>query len=421
MSTNTDGLAHLLHTPLSPDRATGCIRERIKYHILHGNRQRALELVDILCGLGCRPPVGKGPVTESAHNGSGNIGDHLEQRMQATQRQLNELIALHAINTEIFAKLNAAIKHLQRLEDFNQLPDVLHEIALRMHTGKIEIVLEKSAYGPFVSKRIGILPHAALGTILDWMVTEGHGQHYIGPSQGIRGCVPLAEILPSTLQEEGSCLIYPFYERGGNESLAGLVCLHDKDPKRYSPHKATDYLEHFCYILGCTVSLIRVQKFLERERFTDPLTGIPNRAYLMAYGQRILDFAERKGFPVTLLFIDLDGFKAVNDNFGHKQGDLVLKKVAHSLKALIRKYDLVVRLSGDEFVVLLPGVAKKKTRDLIQRMQSTIATTSIGKGTECAKISASIGGSDFTPGETIRELISRADREMYAHKKTTHR
>jgi diguanylate cyclase (GGDEF)-like protein len=222
--------------------------------------------------------------------------------------------------------------------------------------------------------------------------------------------------MPHGAIDSGSCLVYPFHERGDNDHIAGLVCLYDKDVTRYTPDKATDYLEHFCTDLGCTVCLLRVQKFLERERFTDPLTGVPNRAYLMAYGQQILEFAERKSFPVTLVFIDLNGFKAVNDTYGHLAGDDILQQVATCLKNLVRKYDMVVRLSGDEFVVLLPGVAREKTGQLVARMSESIASISVGKK-QSVDLSASIGVAGFEPGQTIQELTAVADQAMYADKR----
>jgi diguanylate cyclase (GGDEF)-like protein len=138
----------------------------------------------------------------------------------------------------------------------------------------------------------------------------------------------------------------------------------------------------------------------------------------MAYGQQILEFAERKSFPVTLVFIDLNGFKAVNDTYGHLAGDAILQQVATCLKNLIRKYDMVVRLSGDEFVVLLPGVAREKTGQLVARMSERIAQITLDKE-QSVDLSASIGVAGFEPGQTIQELTAVADQAMYADKRSS--
>lgn len=342
--------------------------------------------------------------------------DTLRSRLETTQEKLNTVIALQEANVSIFSRLTTAFAILQEAEHFSQLPDILAKIAHQMGTTGIALVLDMATYGEFVPKGLGTLPQQTLNEIAAWIASTAGYKRYLGTFEDMAPWHTILKALPQRPPEAGSCLIYPFHERGNTDHISGLVCLYDKDVERYSPGKATDFLEHFCTDLGCTVCLLRVQKFLERERFTDPLTGVPNRAYLMAYGQQILEFAERKSFPVTLVFIDLNGFKAVNDTYGHLTGDDILQQVATCLKNLVRKYDMVVRLSGDEFVVLLPGVAREKTGQLISRMSQRIATIGMGEK-ESSNLSASIGVAGFEPGQTIQDLTAVADQAMYADKR----
>ncbi|WP_462326065.1 diguanylate cyclase domain-containing protein [Desulfoplanes sp.] len=310
-------------------------------------------------------------------HGMGAEIDTLRSRLETTQERLDTVIAFQEANVSIFSRLNRAFSILQEAENFSQLPDILTRIAHQMGTTGVALVLDMATYEEFVPKGLGTLPQQTLEEIKVWITSTAGHKRYLGTVDDMAWWDTILTAMPQRTIESGSCLVYPFYERGNTDHIAGLVCLYDTDVERYTPDKATDYLEHFCTDLGCTVCLLRVQKFLERERFTDPLTGVPNRAYLMAYGQQILEFAERKSFPVTLVFIDLNGFKAVNDTYGHLTGDDILQQVATCLKNLVRKYDMVVRLSGDEFVVLLPGVAREKTGQLISRMSQRIATIGI--------------------------------------------
>jgi diguanylate cyclase (GGDEF)-like protein len=123
---------------------------------------------------------------------------------------------------------------------------------------------------------------------------------------------------------------------------------------------------------------------------------------------------------MALLFIDLDGFKAVNDDFGHDAGDTVLRAVATRLQAVVRKTDTVFRLAGDEFTVLLESVndpfddARQVAHKIIAELGRPVAVDGAS-----ASVGASIGVAMFTPGgsATPEALIKEADRQMYAAKR----
>ena len=390
--------------------------DEIKRSLCQGNPDQAVVLLHNLSNdLAERDAAGI-PASSSPHAMDAEIL-RLRAQLTASKEQLDTIIATHRINAHCFSRLDLAIKTLHETQDFKQLPAIVKKIAQQIDTDGIHLFLDETTYADFVPKGIEILSQETLNDINDWITGTNDRPIFLGPLEDMKRWDMVHTTITDNAASEGSCFVYPFFERASQDHLAGLICLHDKTLDRYTPHKATDYLEHFCYILGCTISMLRVHKYLERERFTDPLTGIPNRAYLMAYGQQILEFADRKSFPVTLVFIDLNGFKAVNDNYGHQAGDDILKQVATCLKNLVRKYDMVVRLSGDEFVVLLPGVAKTRTGQLISRMAACIAEICPDNTPSPANISASIGVAGFQQGQSIQELMARADRAMYAHKR----
>ncbi|GAB2565947.1 hypothetical protein Aab01nite_46880 [Paractinoplanes abujensis] len=146
----------------------------------------------------------------------------------------------------------------------------------------------------------------------------------------------------------------------------------------------------------------------------DPLTGLVNRVGL----NRRLTQALRRGEPIALLLIDLDGFKAVNDSYGHNTGDLLLLEFAATLRANVRGSDLACRIGGDEFVVLQHAVTGEgDVTALARRIQAAAAGNPIRAGERTVTARASIGAALATAGEDGDELRHRADIAMYQAKR----
>ena len=149
----------------------------------------------------------------------------------------------------------------------------------------------------------------------------------------------------------------------------------------------------------------------------DPLTGLPNRALFVDRVVHAISHHRHNGLGFALLFIDLDGFKAVNDCQGHEAGDEVLKVVAKRLSARLRGADTVARIGGDEFVVLLQGVAETATASTVAAELIVMIREQIAVAGGSCRVGASVGMSVFpTCGETIDTLLRSADRAMYLAK-----
>jgi len=165
---------------------------------------------------------------------------------------------------------------------------------------------------------------------------------------------------------------------------------------------------------------IAVQRLREQQReheqvaMHDALTGLPNRRYLSEWLTMSLAAARRSGQRLVVLYFDLDGFKAVNDNLGHEAGDRVLQATAARLRRALRMSDFVARLGGDEFVAALPEAPTPAALAmLIERLQNEIMKAPIPELRDGA-IRASIGTATFpADGETVDSLLSAADRAMY--------
>ncbi|MHB1375083.1 MAG: diguanylate cyclase domain-containing protein [Thauera sp.] len=153
----------------------------------------------------------------------------------------------------------------------------------------------------------------------------------------------------------------------------------------------------------------------------DALTGLPNRALLSDRLERALAAAQRNGYVLGVLFIDLDGFKPVNDRHGHDVGDALLQAVAQRLQGLVRESDTAARIGGDEFVVLLPTIAGAEDADRVaSKLRAALASPFDIHGHRIM-ISGSIGVALFPrDGDNAPGLMQRADSAMYRDKHATH-
>jgi diguanylate cyclase (GGDEF)-like protein len=156
----------------------------------------------------------------------------------------------------------------------------------------------------------------------------------------------------------------------------------------------------------------------ERERwlaYHDALTGLANRHLLERDLDLALSRAARHGAAVALLYLDLDGFKSVNDELGHAAGDAVLVEVADHLRSMMREEDVVVRLGGDEFVVLLPDVTDEALAVTAHRVRIRLAGAA---GPLAVRWSVSVGtaAGTVTGGPDVEQLMRSADLAMYDDK-----
>jgi diguanylate cyclase (GGDEF)-like protein len=145
----------------------------------------------------------------------------------------------------------------------------------------------------------------------------------------------------------------------------------------------------------------------------DPLTGLNNRRSGEQRLAEEISRAQRHGRPLTILLLDLNGLKNLNDKFGHAAGDELIRQFAARLSKAIRGSDLAVRLGGDEFLVLLPECRPEEVRHVLGRLR--------GVNVDCSgqiiALSFSAGWTDFKPGESTEDLLKRADDALYANKR----
>jgi diguanylate cyclase (GGDEF)-like protein/PAS domain S-box-containing protein len=164
--------------------------------------------------------------------------------------------------------------------------------------------------------------------------------------------------------------------------------------------------------------LRRAERELEHRASHDALTGLPNRHRLQSELQHAIAHATQTGNGLALLYLDLDGFKAANDRSGHDAGDRLLREVAQRLQHDLRQGDLVARVGGDEFVVLLPGCRDAKAARVISNAIRARLSPPYMLSDGLFLLGASIGIACFpTDGTDPDALLAHADRAMYAAKR----
>ncbi|MES2906258.1 MAG: PleD family two-component system response regulator [Pseudomonadota bacterium] len=160
-------------------------------------------------------------------------------------------------------------------------------------------------------------------------------------------------------------------------------------------------------------------QFSLEQAITDPLTGLHNRRYMESHLGALVTQTAARGKDLSLLVLDIDHFKAINDTHGHDAGDDVLREFARRMKKAVRGIDLVCRMGGEEFVVVMPEADISIAYTVAERIREKVAVVPfpIHDGTEFVQATISIGVAMLKAGDTAEQLLKRADSALYAAKR----
>jgi len=199
--------------------------------------------------------------------------------------------------------------------------------------------------------------------------------------------------------------------------IGSMILQSYTDPKLYS-EKDIKLMEFVSEQIATTIQRKQLEEGLRRLAHYDYLTGACNRGYGLSLLTQQIKLAHRKKQKILLAYLDIDGFKDINDTFGHKEGDKVLTEVVKLFKSTLREIDIICRMGGDEFLLIFPDSSLKDLPMIKERLNKNLDKLNQIIKKPC-KIDFSIGISYYHPDkpQSIDELISIADESMYKEKK----
>jgi diguanylate cyclase (GGDEF)-like protein len=220
---------------------------------------------------------------------------------------------------------------------------------------------------------------------------------------------PRAKQVPGTDAIPEAVVCMPLVAR---DALLGVLTLYRHGTSSPFGPKEIELIADFAAVAAIALDNARTRGELELLATTDDLTGLPNRRHFRSELEREISAARRYHSPLSLLLLDLDDFKAINDGFGHATGDQALKEIALAIQQRLRGPDLAARIGGDEFGVLLPQTDREAAEAVARDLEDAVRRAL----TPPLATSASIGISTLQVGGA-KDLLAEADRFLYEAKR----
>lgn len=158
----------------------------------------------------------------------------------------------------------------------------------------------------------------------------------------------------------------------------------------------------------------QIEENLRELTHIDELTGLHNRRFFDAFSENMLNQCRRFGETFSLVLIDIDNFKQINDSFGHSEGDLVLAEIAKLFREHTRKSDIVARYGGEEFIILCPHHDASSSEIMAEKIRIIVEKSQLSKS---AQVTISLGVTTFRPAKSINDLFGECDKALYQAKK----
>jgi len=225
----------------------------------------------------------------------------------------------------------------------------------------------------------------------------------------------LDQILPeSLLAQTGSAALIPLILEG---KIFASLFLADQTKDRFHPQLGTFHLEQLAVKISLCLSNVLIREQLEYMANYDRLTGVANRRLMEITINEELTRQQRYSLPFSVLFIDCNKFKQINDTYGHDCGDEVLSYVAKTIEQLIRENDKCFRYAGDEFVVTLAGQGYQQALEVAKRLMAYFQTNPMPYHDKNLAVTISCGAAVSDGKKTMSELLKQADQQLYLQKK----
>jgi diguanylate cyclase (GGDEF)-like protein len=212
-----------------------------------------------------------------------------------------------------------------------------------------------------------------------------------------------------------ACWSEPVFSSQGR--LLGTFAIYTREPSE--PSDQDLYLiEEAAHLASITIEHHQVLEELEHRAHTDSLTGLANRGRFMELAEVELARAMRYGSPYAVLLLDIDHFKAINDKFGHKSGDAVLQKLAEIMRKTLREVDIIGRIGGEEFAIVLPEAGTATAPKVAERLRQAVAEADMSTGDQVPlRVTVSIGVAlPADKSSRFENILREADAALYEAK-----
>ncbi|MDI6849944.1 MAG: diguanylate cyclase [Candidatus Saccharicenans sp.] len=264
--------------------------------------------------------------------------------------------------------------HFQIAASDEEAIEVIKKFASKLFPNEGWLLYLRRAGGRFLQLTSFLEPPSEPAEILDiedcWALRKSVPNFFCDPEKDLL-CPHLKSYLPPELP--ASC--FPLSTAGETFGLLVFFCcpeeksrVKSQDQERRARQKK-DLLLSFSQRVAMSLANIQLRQSLKEQSIRDPLTGLYNRRYLEETLERELARARRAGQPVSVIMVDLDRFKRINDSYGHEAGDYLLQMMARTLQRSVRAEDIVCRYGGEEFTIILPGLSLEKA---VSRAQLTL-------------------------------------------------
>jgi diguanylate cyclase (GGDEF)-like protein len=214
--------------------------------------------------------------------------------------------------------------------------------------------------------------------------------------------------------QTNNCAIAPLVCQ---DRVVGVLNLADKENGDRFSSGDIALIELFSQLVGASIGNIKLFEKIQRQATTDGLTGLVNHKTFYEILEKELWRSRRYGGQISLIMVDVDNLKKINDTHGHRAGDKVIKEISRRIKECIRQIDTAARYGGDEFAVILPNTSLADATTVAQRMVNVVASTPITWKKELIPLSISVGLGQYDAETNPEDITSRSDQALYSAKK----
>jgi len=344
------------------------------------------------------------------------VVDHEMNGIIGVTKDITEQVMLETLN-------QGQNKILKMITKNTPLQTVLDEITrlfekISSHGGKCSIMLLDESRTRLIRNSAPSLPPEYLEKMNNLLISENTGS--CGTAALLKKRVIVDDIQNDLLWEQYkeialrfnlfSCWSIPLFD--DNAQVLGTFAVY-YDKCRAPNEKDLQILEEASYLTSIAVQHYKTKETINHLAFHDSLTQLPNRRFFEKKAEKVLDYSKREMTNFSVLFIDLDRFKNINDTYGHDIGDLFLVEVSKRLKSCLRNHDIIARQGGDEFTILLENssieYASEVGRLIVQLLEKSFMIENIE-----IFVTPSVGISVYPDhGKTLTELLKKADAAMY--------